>query len=413
MKKILLVIEREFITRVKKKSFIIMTILVPVLFAGLMIVPTLLKDIKSDKEKKIAVFDETGKIGHELVDIGTMKFEVANKSLDELKKELQNENYYAILSVENGDSTRAVGNLMLISQKAIGMDVQETVKVQLKKIVEKIELQKYDISPEVLAVLQQQLNFKTILLDESGDEKESHTAALMGLAMICGIIIFFIVFMFGVQIMRSVIEEKSNRIIEIIISSIKPIQLMLGKIIGVALVVITQMLIWIVVIGIILVIGESQFAEQIAVIKSYIHGVPVGTLLTCFIIYLILGYLLYASMFAAVGSAADNETDTQQLQTIVTVPIMIGYFVMIIVSMNPENPLAFWTSMIPFTSPMVMLARIPYGVPAWEIALSIALLIATFILITWVAARIYRVGILMYGKKASFKELIKWMRYKN
>jgi ABC-type Na+ efflux pump, permease component len=413
MKKILLVIEREFITRVKKKSFIIMTILVPVLFAGLMIVSTLLKDIKSDKEKKIAVFDETGKIGHELVDIGTMKFEVANKSLDELKKELQNENYYAILSVENGDSARTVGNLMLISQKAIGMDVQETVKVQLKKIVEKIELQKYDISPEVLAILQQELNFKTILLDESGDEKESHTAALMGLAMICGIIIFFIVFMFGVQIMRSVIEEKSNRIIEIIISSIKPIQLMLGKIIGVALVVITQMLIWIVVIGIILIIGESQFAEQIAVIKSYIHGVPVGTLLTCFIIYLILGYLLYASLFAAVGSAADNETDTQQLQTIVTVPIMIGYFVMIIVSMNPENPLAFWTSMIPFTSPMVMLARIPYGVPAWEIALSIALLIATFILITWVAARIYRVGILMYGKKASFKELIKWMRYKN
>jgi ABC-2 type transport system permease protein len=187
---------------------------------------------------------------------------------------------------------------------------------------------------------------------------------------------------------------------------------MLGKIIGVALVVITQLVIWIAFAALILFVAQSQFADIIATIKSYTQDVPITTMLICFIVYLILGYLLYASLYAAVGSAVDNETDTQQLQTIISMPLLVGYFVMINVALQPDSPLAFWCSMIPFTSPVVMMARIPFGVPLSEIIISIVLLIATFILLTWVAARIYRVGILMYGKKASLKEIIKWMRYK-
>jgi ABC-2 type transport system permease protein len=412
MKKMFLVIKREFIIRVKKKSFIIMTVLTPVLFACLAIVPALISQIKSDKEKTVVVLDDSGIVAGELKSAGTIKFVNEVKPIDSLKNNLIKDENYAVLHVEKGEEN-AIGNITLYSTQVAGIDVLNAITAQIKILAAQIKLKEYNISAEQIAqVLNPNLHIKTIQLNEQGDEKESNTQALMGLAMICGILLFFIILMFGIQIMRGVIEEKSSRIVEIIISSIKPMYLMLGKIIGVALVVLTQILIWIILFGIIIFVAQSQFSDIVNQIQSYVQAVSFTKMLVCFILYLTLGYLLYASLFAIVGSAVDNESDTQQLQTIASVPLMIGYFIMLIVSTQPDNPLAFWGSMIPFTSPMVMLARIPFGVSWLEIILSLAILAATFILFTWIAARVYRVGILMYGKKASFKEIIKWLKYK-
>ncbi|MDR1348046.1 MAG: ABC transporter permease [Prevotellaceae bacterium] len=412
MKKMLLVIKREFIIRVKKKSFIIMTVLTPVLFACLAIVPALISQIKSDKEKTIVVLDDSGIVAGELKSAGTIKFVNEVKPIDSLKNNLIKDENYAILHVEKGEEN-AIGNITLYSKQVAGIDVINAIMAQIKILAAQIKLQEYNISAEQIAqVLNPNLHIKTFQLDEKGNEKESNTQALMGLAMICGVLLFFIILMFGIQIMRGVIEEKSSRIVEIIISSIKPMYLMLGKIIGVAMVVLTQILIWIILFGIIIFVAQSQFSDIVNQIQSYVKVVSFTKMLVCFILYLTMGYLLYASLFAIVGSAVDNESDTQQLQTIASVPLMIGYFMMIIVSTQPDNPLAFWGSMIPFTSPMVMLARIPFGVSWLEIILSLAILAATFISFTWIAARVYRVGILMYGKKASFKEIIKWLKYK-
>jgi len=412
MKKILLVVEREFITRVKKKSFIITTILVPILFAGLMLIPAFIAQIKSDKEKEIVVVDDSQLVASSLQTTGTIKFSNATKPLDSLKNELSQKSVYAVLHIEKNDE-EGIGNITIYSEQAISPDILSNITAQVKTTSAQLKLKEYNISiEEIAAAINPNIKIKTIRLDETGKEKESHTGALMGIAMICGVLIFFVVFMFGIQIMRGVIEEKSNRIVEIIISSIRPVELMLGKIIGVALVVLTQLIIWIVFAAIIMFVAQSQFADIIETIKSYTQDVPLTTMLVCFIVYLILGYLLYAALYAAVGSAVDNETDTQQLQTIISMPLLVGYLIMINVAMHPDSPLAFWCSIIPFTSPVVMMARIPYGVPLSEIILSVALLVATFILFTWIAARIYRVGILMYGKKASFKEIIKWLRYK-
>ncbi|MDR2652208.1 MAG: ABC transporter permease [Prevotellaceae bacterium] len=412
MKKILLVVKREFIVRVKKKSFIIMTVLTPILFACLAIVPSLISQIKSDKEKTIVVLDDSGLVASELKNSGTIKFVNEAKPIDTLKNNLIRDENYAVLHIEKSEQN-AIGSITLYSEQAVGVDVLSVITAQIKILAAQIKLKEYNISVEQIAqVLNPNLNIKTIRLDEQGNEKESNTQALMGLAVICGILLFFIIFMFGIQIMRGVIEEKSSRIVEIIISSIKPMHLMLGKILGVAMVVLTQILIWVILFGIIIFVAQSQFSDIVSELQSYIQAVSFTKMCVCFILYLSFGYLLYASLFAIVGSAVDNESDTQQLQTIASVPLMIGYFIMIIAATQPDNPLTFWGSMIPFTSPMVMLARIPFGVSWFEIIISLTILAATFVLFTWIAARIYRVGILMYGKKASLKELIKWLKYK-
>jgi ABC-2 type transport system permease protein len=389
-----------------------MTVLTPILFACLALVPALISQIKSEKEKTITVLDESGFIGNELKDMRTIKFVYENKPIDSLKNNLLRNKYYAVLHIEKSEEN-TTGNITMYSENAVSLDVLNVIKTQITILSAQTKLKEYDISVEqITKILNPNLNIKNRLINEDGNEKESNAAALTGFAMICGILIFFIILMFGIQIMRGVIEEKSSRIIEIIISSIKPMHLMLGKIIGVALVVLTQILIWIVLFALIIFVAQSQFSDIVNQLQNYINAVSFTKMFICLILYLILGYLLYASMFAIVGSAVDNESDTQQLQAIASVPLMIGYFIMIVVSTQPDNPLAFWGSMIPFTSPMVMLARIPFGVSWFEIILSLAILTATFILFTWIAARIYRVGILMYGKKASIKELIKWIKYK-
>lgn len=260
----------------------------------------------------------------------------------------------------------------------------------------------------------------------------------MAISMVMGIFIFLFITMFGTMVMSSVIEEKSSRVVEVLISSARSTELMFGKIIGVALVALTQFLLWIVfTVGIFVVLsavsggfGGADAAAMMemagtgdmaavtaqggdaAVIVSTIAKIPWGTMILSFIVYFVLGYLLYSSMFAAIGSAVDNESDTQQLQMPLTIPLMIGYMIVFFAFKNPDSATVFWSSMIPFTSPIVMLARIPYGVPAWELVTSILILLLTVVALAWASAKIYRVGILMYGKKSSFKDLWNWLRQK-
>ena len=412
MKKIFLVAEREFMVRVKKKSFIIMTILVPFLLAASAMLPALVASMKSDKEKIIAVLDESEQFGSVLKDDGTVKFVPAEKSIDELKANLSSSGNYAILHIVK-DTTQAAGNITIYSINPVGIDIVNIVTSQIKMLTAQAKLANYNLSAEqAQAILHPAINITTLVLDEQGKAQHSNAKALMALAVASGVVIFLIIFMFGIQVMRGVIEEKSNRIVEIIISSIKPMQLMMGKIIGVALTVLAQIFIWAVLFGAIMLVAQSRLGEGVwSVVQNSVQAVPLTQMLVCFGLYLTLGYLLYASLFAIIGAAVDNETDTQQLQMIAITPLMAGYFIMIAISMQPDHPLGFWGAMIPFTSPLVMLARIPFGVPLWEIGLSLAILAVTFVAFVWVAARIYRVGILMYGKKATLREIIKWARY--
>jgi len=281
---------------------------------------------------------------------------------------------------------------------------------------------------------------KTIKFGDDGEIRQSSTEIAMVIGFAMSFIIYMFIFMYGVQVMRGVIEEKSNRIIEVIISSVKPFQLMMGKIVGVAMVGLTQFLMWVILTGAIITIGSAIFLpgidSQTLQQASSLTDLPAGTqgmdqaqfnmmqeilgtfdmgyimsILGAFVFFFLAGYLLYSALFAAVGSAVDNETETQQFMLPISLPLVLAMYIGFAVAKNPESSLAFWGSIIPFTSPIVMLVRIPYGVPLWELLLSMSILIATFIFITWVAAKIYRTGILMYGKKVSYKEIWKWLRY--
>jgi ABC-2 type transport system permease protein len=415
MKKIFLVMEREIMVRVKKKYFIIMTLLMPVLLALAAIAPVVVMQIKSGKEKRIAVLDESGVIGANLKDADAVHFVVDTMPLETLKNTLAAGNIYAILH-----AAADTMSIAMYSSKPVGSDILGIVSGQIKNVMAQNKLAQLNMDyAKITSILNPRIDIKTYVLDEHGAQKQSSASALTAAALAAGLLIFLIIFMFGIQIMRGVIEEKTSRIIEVIISSIKPMQLMMGKILGVALVVLLQLMIWGLLFALIMAVFNMavslhDHADSAAFsgMWSNMQTLPMGRMMVCFLLYLVLGYLLYASLFAIAGSAVDNETDVQQLQTIITMPLIIGYIIMMAVSAQPDHPLGFWGSMIPFTSPLVMLARIPFGVECWEIALSLAILAAAFVFFTWIAARIYRVGILMYGKKPTLREIIRWARYK-
>ncbi len=439
MNKIYLIIEREFLVRVKKKSFILTTVLVPLLLASLMIVPFLIQSIKDTEHKNIAVIDRSGLAQEALENTDELAFTFYNNSsLDSLKTIFKQENLYAIVSIgELHNNTPAAIDMYAFKQP--NLDVQKSIEKSMERVVERRKLDAYNIPglDTIMNSINTRLDVKTFVWDENGDEKASHSSILMGLSYILSFMIYMFIFMFGSMIMRSVIEEKNNRIIEVIISSVKPFQLMLGKIIGVASVGLLQFIIWIVLtLGITTVIGGVFGADSIAPtpvagqeeviqqatkelggksadILAMIAGINFIPIIISFIFFFLFGYLLYASMFAAIGSAVENETDTQQLTIPVTIPLIIGMFLMLHTFQYPDSSLSFWASMIPFTSPMVMMARVPFGVPFWQIALSLSLLFITFLGVVWFAGKIYRVGILMYGKKPSLKEMWKWITYKN
>ena len=427
-----------------------MTILAPLLMAAIIIVPTLIMSNQSGEFKKIAVIEDNSTLFKNVIK-NTKDAEfvyLENTKVDDLKKTFEQAGYYGILYI-SPELVNTPNAVYIISKKQPPIGLLQHIESSLKKEIERQKLLAYKIEnlDDIMKNVETNVSVQTKKLDESGIEKGTSTGIAMALAYLLGFMMYMLVFIFGAQVMRGVIEEKTSRVVEVIISSVKPIQLMMGKIIGIALVGLTQFLIWIfLTIGIVTVLkttvlqksgiteisqsmpqnmmagnqqvaGTSRASEtspQMAEFSKMFDNAmnqPWGLIIICFIFYFVTGYLLYASVFAAIGSAVDNETETQQFMLPVTIPIILGLMVAMGTMQNPESPLSFWCSMIPLTSPIVMMARIPFGVPGWQIAVSMFIMLITFGAFVWMAAKVYRTGILMYGKKTSWKEMWKWLRY--
>ena len=459
MNKIGLIIRREYLTRVRKKSFIIMSLLGPLIFAAYILIPMYFATLEDKEEKLMVVIDDSGLFTAQgpdgpvftIQETETIKFQVVKGvPIETFKETFEESGYYGLLFIPA--NILASNSSLIYSTKQTSIEISEYLKRSMESEIEDLKLAQHEIEDidKILAEVETSINVRNIKWTKDGKTQESNTGVIMGIGYLGGMLIFFFIFFFGSQVMRGVIEEKVSRIIEVIVSSVKPFQLMMGKIIGVGLVGLTQFLIWMV-LSAVLVTGlkaaffpeltqtpteqvvASDLFDQGASAQDMSIGTPeglanqdmdmakeifaslksinAGIMIASFLFFFIFGYLLYASMFAVIGSMVDNETDTQQLIFPVILPLILGLYVMISAINNPDNALAFWFSIIPFTSPVVMMVRIPFGVPWWQLALSGSLLVLTFLAMTWVAAKVYRTGILMYGKKVSYREVWKWLRY--
>jgi len=416
MNKIWLIIQREYLSRVKKKSFLLMTFLTPVLFIGMGILVGVLVAKQDDfgDKKKVEVVDESGMFMNKLANSGSLEYSFTTSDYASVKAGFLKSGYDYLLYIP-----ASITGVQLFGEKKASAITLQVIENGLSKVAQTQRLMVAGIDTAVLAKAQQSISI---------DAK--------------AFLIYMSLFIYGAQVMRGVIEEKVSRVVEVIISSVKPFQLMLGKIIGIGLVGLTQFTLWIVVslalstvAGGVMMKSMGQKTEQVAQLKEAtkadavvarqaanqgmgmimesIGSIPIAYTIGCFLFYFIFGYLIYSSLFAMVGSAVDNETETQQFMLPITMPLIFTIILsMNFVINNPDSSLSVWLSMIPFTSPIAMMIRIPFGVPAWQLALSMLLMILGFLFTVWVAARIYRVGILMYGKKASYKELAKWFMYK-
>ncbi|MES2448304.1 MAG: ABC transporter permease [Bacteroidota bacterium] len=444
MNKVLLIISREYLSRVKKKSFIVMTFLTPLLIAGIygLIGYFTYKGIK-DTHDKVAVVSTNTTLTEKLATDENIEYQYVNKPLDVMKKSLSKSDYDYILYLPEFTLAEPKG-VQLFGEKQAGMSLNNRISGDLEELIRNQKLKQSGISQTDLDQLKTSVDIDTKKIAiETGKEEASSAGASTIIAFIAGILMFMFIMLYGIQVMRGVIEEKTSRIIEVMISSVKPFQLMMGKIIGIALVGLTQFILWIVLTLTIstiaatvlidkadvkkiaassqngITVGASQEQIQAAQgpigdIQKSLAGLDFGKIVTVFIFFFIGGYLFYSALYAAIGSAVDSETETQQFMMPVMMPLLLGYALSLsVVTNDPYGNVAFWLSMIPFTSPIAMVVRLPYGVPGWELALSMAILVVGFIFTVWVASRIYRVGILMYGKKTTFKEMFKWFTYKN
>lgn len=445
MSKISLIIKREYLTRVKKRSFIVLTFLGPLLMASIWIVPIYLSSI-GQEAKVISVLDETGVFFDKFTGDENMKFIQAVPQLKAAKENLNKMGNYALLYIPKPD-LHVPNTAVIYSEKQASLDVKNYIKGVMKKEIEAQKLALYGIDPKTLQAIKTNVFISSIKVDGSGKEEKTSTEISMAVGLFSSILIYFFIFLFGAQVMRGVIEEKTSRIIEVIISSVKPFQLMMGKILGIALVGFTQFMLWVILTST-LVFGfqyvyqdelkayqNSQIAEtsqglfpdtpvEEKAVETQIPNENIGffidallaidyaVILGSFLFYFLGGYLLYAALFAAVGSAVDSEADTQQFMMPITVPLILSIVMSQLIITDPHGPVAFWMSMFPLTSPIIMMIRIPFGVPYWEILTSGILLVLGFVFTTWIAAKIYRTGILMYGKKVNYRELWKWLSYK-
>ena len=420
MNKTFLIIKREFLVRVKKKSFIIMTLLAPILMASLIIVPVLVTD-SGQQKRLIGIYENTTSFAKEIEDSENIHFTVFdNMQMDEFIKDPEGSNYYALLKIENDSYS-------IYSNQQVGLNLRKSIEKQLEQISERNKLKQAGINLDIIEQAKTNINIETKIITSEGNTTSSSTEASIGIGFITGILIYMFIFMYGTMVMRGVIEEKTNRIVEIIISSVKPFQLMIGKILGVALVGLTQFILWIVLTIIISSIAEIIFfdtteitnnldsVDQSIILNEFTRltgGINLILIFVSFLFYFLFGYLMYSALFAAVGSAVDAEADTQQFMLPITIPLIFSFILIQPVMDNPDGILAFWLSIIPLTSPIIMMARLPFGVESWQLLLSMILLILGFIFTTFIAGKIYRTGILMYGKKISYKELWKWLTYK-
>ena len=451
LRNINIIITREYMTRVRKKSFLLTTFLVPIFFAAMCVLPSVIMFMAKEKGKEIAVVDQSGIVMPYLVDGKTIAYkDFSTAEFEDKKAFVDEQGVDALVMISAIDPATKTLSVSSYSAKPLSIDITEEVRSKVNDAVEDYRIAQYDIA-DLKAIMQDikvDTPMSTYVFDESGQEKESSFEVPMIISMVLSMIIYLFVMMFSGMVMQSVIEEKSSRVVEVLVSSVKATELMFGKIIGVACVALTQFFLWIVLTAVLVggfsafigfdsLMGDPAQAEQMMEMTAQMGGVDMaemtatmtqeeglgtvlatlrdfnwGQMILAFVIYFVLGYLLYASFFAAIGSAVENEADTQQLQMPLTVPLMLAFFVALYAFKAPDSPLVWWGSMIPFTSPIVMLARIPYGVPGWELGLSAALLALTFIACGWVSAKIYKIGILMFGKKTTFKDLWKWLRMK-
>ena len=440
MSKISLIIKREYSTRVMKKSFIILTFLTPILFAVMIAVPLWLSSIKDSTKKHIVVIDKTHSYSQVFKNNETYVFDFVDKPVEEIKKENadKKDNEFTALLVITDDLSKNPKAIALYSEKQVNLELKSYISGKLNKQVEQQKLEAYNI-PNLKDMVEKShtdIDIPTIKWGDNGQEKEGSAELALVIGMISAFVIYMFIIIYGAQVMAGVIQEKTSRIVEVIISSVKPFELMMGKIIGIALVGLTQFFMWVILTGSILFIGSrfigsgadlasmqqanhmgiqsmtaTQSPGEMQQLFAMLHGFDFMQIIVLFVLYFLGGYLLYASLFAAVGSAVDSETDTQQFSLPLTLPIIFAIYAAIYSAQNPDGPLAFWCSMIPFTSPIVMMVRLPFDVPAWQIILSLSILVLSFIGTTWMAGKIYRTGILMYGKKTTWKEMWKWMKY--
>lgn len=433
MNKIGIVVRREFGYRVKKRSFIILTILMPFLMAAVIMVPMLLSSLKGEDLKQVVVVDRTGIYAPSFKSDGNFKYIIGDRMRSEYREE-ENETY-AVVSIWD-DLAKDPTAARIYSKKEVSSDLLRAVNNVLGQKIKDQKLSAFNVPGlnEVVKQCEEGYEIRTVKWSDNGDEKESNTDVAMFVGIFFTILIYMFVLSYGTMVMQSVTEEKSNRIVELMVSSVKPFTLMMGKIIGVALVGLLQMLIWGVMLFVILGIVGVAFGigdvsllgaggmnamgtdavqnVDAAQIFQALGGMNFVEIILMVVVYFIGGYLLYASFFAGVGSAINSSEDTGQFVAPTMVVMAFALYAGMFSIENPDGSLAFWCSMIPFTSPIVMMVRIPFGVPLWQELLSVVLLYFTAISMVWIAGRIYRVGILMYGKKPSIVELLKWVRYK-
>ena len=449
-KKIGVIIGREYAMRVKKKSFLVITFITPVLMGLLMVLPTLIMLYGTSEEKgqSVAVSDGSGIVFPYLESDEHVTFsDCSGEDEEYLKKHLDSLGYKALVTISPMDSSKSVA-VASFSYKPLGTDISDRVKDAVDEAVEDYRVRSYNI--EGLADMISSINYSSSItsytISEDGSEKLTVTGVYRAVAIIFSILIYIFVYSFGGMVMSAVINEKTSRVVEVMVSSVKAIDLMIGKILGIAAVALTQFFLWIVLtlaivvgvnafIGMDELLGSPENAEQIMemaggqadmmgdvmaasansemeAVISTISEINFPLVIGSFLLFFIFGYLLYSSMFAAIGSAVDNEADTNQLLIPVTIPILAAFFIAFASIDNPESPLLLWASYIPFTSPICMMMRIVNGIPSWEIWASLAILIVTTFLMMYLSAKIYKVGILMFGKKSSFKDMWKWLKYK-
>ena len=420
MKKVFIIIRREYLSRVKKKSFILMTLLTPLLFISIPVITTLLSS-NTEESNNIAIVNHNKILSF---------FQEENEYLKFLPLEIENkihiesylETFDAVVYIPSTENVEDLSSsIEIFSKKQLSLQLINNIEFHIQDKLKTLKLTQFNIDPNLLSKAEIKVNIQGIIINEKGQKTEGNSEVSYVLALLSGFLIYIFIFMYGAMIMRSVIEEKTNRIVEVIISSVQPFQLMISKIIGVALVGLTQFLIWII-LGFILFaltqnflignLSDSGNPELIGNLLYSIDGVPFVKLITAFVFFFLGGYLLYGSLFAAIGSVVDQETDTQQFMLPLTIPLIISFISVQIVADNPDSTVSHFLSIFPLTSPILMMVRIPFGVEWIELIASIMVLIFSFIFTTWLAAKIYRTGILMYGKKVNYKEVWKWIKFK-
>ena len=462
LKKLGIIIQREYLNKVKKKSFLLTTFGVPILFAGMYAVMLFVMLKAEGDSKRIAVIDNSGIVMEKLENTKLITFtQLSETDPEAVKNRLGEYDADVLLYISPLDSATKSVTATTYADKPMGMETAEAIEHRINDAVEAYRIDSYDIPglEQIMEDVHSNVHLTSYTVDEEGKETISQSEVYMIVSMVLAMALYMFIALFSGMVMSSVIEEKTSRVVEVLVSSVKSTELMFGKIIGVALVALTQFLLWIVLTGVIIgilggIVGmdkitggmDSSKMEQVQQMSNMggmgstidleslqamadtaaVAEGPTGMeavlgtlgslnytqLIVSFLLFFLFGYLLYASLFAAIGSAVENEADTQQLQIPVTVPLLLGFFIAFYAFRAPESSIVWWGSMIPFTSPIVMLARLPFGVPMWELILSIGLLILTFFVCAWASAKIYKVGILMYGKKSTFKDLWKWLKQK-